>query len=214
MLVIDELIFCPWVFVPKITTSPGTERTTSLSTAWLTLQPSSSFRFKKKKKKKKKKKNLREYCHDQPIDRIGPLQPPVKPSKGQSGVLQETWPLDFQAKYCSTTRIPSLSITGRHPRPTGSLVGGGVYPSAEVQSAYSTAPADRAISRERQMMVVVVEGWRLRCWSFKLLGHISKFCPQKDPLSAAVSTATTATTTATITTATISSTTAKESGQV
>ena len=32
---------------------------------------------------------------------------------------------------------------GRHPRPTGSLVGGG-YPSAEVQSAYSTAPADRA----------------------------------------------------------------------
>ena len=61
-------------------------------------------------------------------------------------MLQETWPLDFQAKYCSTTRIPSLSITGRHPRPTGSLVGGGGYPSAEVQSAYSTAPADRAVS--------------------------------------------------------------------
>ena len=45
MLVVDKLIFCPWVFVPKITTSPGTERTTSLSTAWLTLQPSSSFRL-------------------------------------------------------------------------------------------------------------------------------------------------------------------------
>ena len=28
-----ELIFYPWVFVPKIITSPGTERTTSLSTA-------------------------------------------------------------------------------------------------------------------------------------------------------------------------------------
>ena len=32
---------------------PGTERTTSLSTAWLTQQPSSSFRLKKKKKKSK-----------------------------------------------------------------------------------------------------------------------------------------------------------------
>ena len=69
------------------------------------------------------------------------------------------------------------------------------------------------ISRERQMMLVV-EGQRPCCWSCKQLGHISKFCSQKDPPSAAASTATTATTTATITTATISSTTAKESGQV
>ena len=63
-------------------------------------------------------------------------------------------------------------------------------------------------------MMVVVEGRRQRCWSCKQLGHISKFCPQKDPPSAAVSTASTTTTTATITTATISSTIAKESGQV
>ena len=69
------------------------------------------------------------------------------------------------------------------------------------------------ISRERQMMVVV-EGRRPRCWSCKQLGHISKFCPQKDPPSAAVSTAPTTTTTATIITATISSASAKESGQV
>ena len=44
-----------------------------------------------------------------------------------------------QIKDCSATRIPSLSITGRHPRPTGSFIGWGGYPSAEVQSAYSTA---------------------------------------------------------------------------
>ena len=61
------------------------------------------------------------------------------------------------------------------------------------------------VSRERQMMVVV-EGQRPCCWSCKQLGHISKFCPQKDPPNAAVAMTTTATTTttATITTATIS----------
>ena len=72
------------------------------------------------------------------------------------------------------------------------------------------------ISRERQMMVVV-EGRRPRCWSCKQLGHISKFCPQKNPANAAAATDTTATTTttATITTAiTSSKTPEKESGQV
>ena len=33
-----------------------------------------------------------------------------------------------QIKDCSATRIPSLSITGRHPWPTGSLMGGGGLP--------------------------------------------------------------------------------------
>ena len=73
-------------------------------------------------------------------------------------------------------------------------------------------------SRERQMMVVV-EGRRPRCWSCKQLGHISKFCPKKDPPNVAAPAASTVTTTtATITTATISSKTgsptAKESSQV
>ena len=50
-----------------------------------------------------------------------------------------------QIKDCSATRIPSLSIMGRHPQPTDSLIGGGGgYPSAEGQLAYSTAPADWA----------------------------------------------------------------------
>ena len=66
----------------------------------------------------------------------GPSDLPSSPSKGQSVVLQVT--------DRSATRIPSSRITGRHPRPTGSHVGGGLTPSTEVQSAYSTAPADRA----------------------------------------------------------------------
>ena len=47
-----------------------------------------------------------------------------KPSATASGVLKVTWPFGCRAKYCSTTRIPSLSITGHHPRATGGLVGG------------------------------------------------------------------------------------------
>ena len=71
------------------------------------------------------------------------------------------------------------------------------------------------IRRERQMMVVVEER-RPRCWSCKQLGHISKFCPPKNPPNAAAPAAATATTATTITTATISSenkTPEMESGQ-
>ena len=58
-------------------------------------------------------------------------------SKGQGGVLQ--------VMDCSATRIPSSSMMGRHPQPTGGPVWVGSYPSAEVHSVYSIAPADRAI---------------------------------------------------------------------
>ena len=54
------------------------------------------------------------------------------------------------------------------------------------------------VSRERRMMVVV-EGRRPRCWGYKQLGHITKFCPRKAQQNAA------ATTDTTVTTATISS---------
>ncbi len=50
----------------------------------------------------------------------GPSDLPSSPSKGQSGVLQVT--------DRSATRIPSSRITGRHPRPTGTPIGGGVLP--------------------------------------------------------------------------------------
>ena len=55
-------------------------------------------------------------------------------------------------QYCTKTpkkqseqTEPSIYNTGRHTRPTGGPIGGGVsYPSAEMQSAYSIVPADRA----------------------------------------------------------------------
>ena len=58
-------------FVPKITIYAGTEKAMSLSTAWLTLQPSSSFKF---------VQNPNEDCPDQPIDwiRLIRLSSPVK----------------------------------------------------------------------------------------------------------------------------------------
>ena len=50
----------------------------------------------------------------------------------------------------ATTRILSWSITGRYPQSTGGLVGGeGFYPSAKVQSVYSTAPTNRAVKKIR-----------------------------------------------------------------
>ena len=58
------------------------------------------------------------------------------------------------------------------------------------------------VSRERQMMVIV-EGRRLRCWSCKQLGHISKFCPKKDPPKAPAAAAATVATEAAATTASI-----------
>ena len=95
---------------------------------------------------------------------------------------------------------------------SGTAYGDHVFRLCLTREGFQAIP-EIIISRERQMMVVV-EGRRPRCWSCKQLGHISKFCPQKDPPSAAVSTALTTTTTATITTATISSATVKETGQV
>ena len=48
-------------------------------------------------------------------------------------------------------------------------------------------------SRDRQMMVVV-EGRQPRCWSCKQLGHIAKFCPQKEQLTLTTATTTVAAT--------------------
>ena len=64
---------------------------------------------------------------------------------------------------------------------------------------------ETTISRERQMMVIV-EGRCPCCWSCKQLGHISKFCPQKDLPKAAAATVAAETTATTVSTATISET--------
>ena len=68
-------------------THPGTGRSIGLSSAWLTLQPSpanSDF-----------SKNLKEDWHDQLIDQIRPLWPPVLPSKScdraKRNTYRKTW---------------------------------------------------------------------------------------------------------------------------
>ena len=55
------------------------------------------------------------------------------------------------------------------------------------------------ISGDRQM-IVMVEGRRLRCWSCKQIGHISKFCPEKTENAVAAAAAATTTTASTATT--------------
>ena len=103
----------------------------SLSTAWLILQPLSSFGF-----LHKSKRGLTSW-----LIGLGLSNHPSSPVKAKVECCKS----HGQVSNCTATRIPSSSITGCHPWPTGSLVGGrGVYPSAEVQLAYSTAPADWA----------------------------------------------------------------------
>ena len=85
-----------------------------------------------------KRIGARVYC-EQMIDLIEPVQLPVIPCKGQRGMLQVTWPLSYQVKDCSTSKIM------HHKWPhTANNVNWGSYPSAEVQSAYSTAPFYKA----------------------------------------------------------------------
>ena len=53
------------------------------------------------------------------------------------------------------------------------------------------------ICGDRQMMVMM-EGRRPRCWACKQIGHIAKFCPQKNENAAATTTTDSAATTTTI----------------
>ena len=62
----------------------------------------------------------------------GPIWPPVRPSKGQSSILQA---IDHSVAGSMTAQAPE----SRRPRPTGGLIGG-CYLSEEMQSAYSKAP--------------------------------------------------------------------------
>ena len=67
----------------------------------------------------------------------------------------------------------------------GTAYGDYVFRMCLTREGFQAIP-ETIVSRERQM--VVVEGRRPRCWSCKQLGHISKFCPKKDPPHASAAT--------------------------
>ena len=83
----------------------------------------------------------------------------------------------------------------------GTAYGDYVFRMCLSREGFQTIP-EIIISRGRQMMVIV-EGRRPRCWSCKQLGHISKFCPQKDPSKAPAAAAATVATETAATTASI-----------
>ena len=85
--------------------------------------------------------------HDKTSRLIGSdsIRPPVRPSKGQSSVLQA---IDHSVARSMTAQPPGSRLSALRVATHGQQAapfGGGSYPSAEVQSAYSTVPADRAI---------------------------------------------------------------------
>ena len=73
----------------------------------------------------------------------GPIRLPVRQSKGQSGVLQA---IDNSVAGSMTAQPPGIRPSALQVATHGQQVAslGKSYPSAEVQSAYSTASADRA----------------------------------------------------------------------
>ena len=113
----------------------------------------------------------------------------------------------FLSSYGSVEEITLLRSAA------GIAYGDYVFQMCLTREGFQAIP-ETIVSRERQMMVVV-EDRRLCCWNCKQLGHISKFCPKKDPPQApAAATVTTEAVATTVSTATISETmTAKEQDQ-
>ena len=69
----------------------------------------------------------------------GSIRPPVRPSKGQA--------IDHSVAGSMTAQPPGIRPSALRVATHGQQVAslGEFYPYAEVQSAYSTAPADRAV---------------------------------------------------------------------
>ena len=78
----------------------------------------------------------------------------------------------------------------------GTAYGDYVFRMCLTRDGFRAIP-EALISGDRQMMVMV-EGRRPRCWACKQIGHIAKFCPQKNENAAATTTADSAATTTTI----------------
>ena len=100
----------------------------------------------------------------------------------------------------SVGRLPQRIWTRRGNQPA-SVNSRDSLRGLRVPDGFQTIP-EIIISRGRQMMVIV-EGRRPHCWSCKQLGHISKFCPQKDPSKAPAAAAATVATETAATTASI-----------
>ena len=88
--------------------------------------------------------DARAWC-DQPIDGIRPPWRSVKPSSGQSGVLQVTLPLGHWIKGSSTIRILSSSIMGHHPQSTGGPIWEGSLTSLQRCSRQSYRPRTQGV---------------------------------------------------------------------
>ena len=96
-------------------THPGTERSIGLSSVWLTLQPSpSNSDFCKTSERADMTSRL---------IGSGLFDCPSCPVRAKVKCCKSHDLFGCQIKDCSATRIPSLRIMGRHPWPTGSLIG-------------------------------------------------------------------------------------------
>ena len=78
--------------------------------------------------------------------------------------------LSFWIKNCSATRTPSSSITGHHLSLTSGNVREGYYLSEGRQSAYSTAPAERAA--QRSYFVWCINKWKNTMWERRCYLHL------------------------------------------
>ena len=94
----------------------GTERSIGLSSAWLTLQTSPSNSDFCKKNWKRADMTSR-------LIGSGLSNRPSSPVRAKVKCCKSHDLFGCQIKDCSAIRIPSLSITGRHPWPTGSFIG-------------------------------------------------------------------------------------------
>ena len=118
MMVLDNFILS--LEFLKITTCAGTEKATSLSTVWLTLQTSSSFRF-FTLIQKKADMTSRLIGSDLSNQQSSPVRAKVECCKSHNL-------FSCHVTDCSATRISSSSIMGCHLWPTGRLIGGGLTP--------------------------------------------------------------------------------------
>ena len=96
--------------------------------------------------------------------------------------------------------------------PAGTAYGEYAFRLCLTRDGFKAIP-ETIISGDRQMMVMV-EGRRPRCWACRQIGHIARFCPQKNENTAATTTTTDSATASTTTTTISKQTEAQGTSQV